>query len=1138
MSQDKELEIRLQFLDEAQEYLGVLDAALLGLASSGVDIDKVNAALRSAHSIKGGAGMMGFQTLSEMAHRLEDSFKVLKVQRHTVDADAELEGLLLNAVDCLRQVIVYDRAATSQSGDSSASTDFHWLEQHATPIFERLHDRLGDPEAEDANSILSPEEGQEIIPMLFQTEVEGCLIRLESVIEEQSPCLREEVEILAQELGGLGEMLQLTAFSHLCVSVAQAIMAAPAEQVAEVAQLALQTWRRSQALVLTGNFEALPSALDGLSFEVEPIELVEPAWMDWEAAEITESLFGPVSEVAQDSEAGFDPVSEFDQAAEAEVPQSEFELDSEVAQASTFDPVSDFGSVSGFDPVSDPASVSDAALVSEVAQVFEAQGFEVQDFETQDLGTQDFGAAAIADDFAEVTIADSEVVPLYSAYSETEANLTEAEVISEVVPSDLSQPGSQRSQLQAPPVRSQQPIMTAGKVTEFRVPEVSLDSATVREAPENSVRVSTKQLDQLNDLFGELTIERNGLDLHLKRLRNLAVSLTQRVQILEQSNSELRDAYDRITHQPDSRFSLPDWRSPHASQVGNGTPPTANPSSAVLHRFDSLEMDRYDDLHLLSQEVMETIVQIQEINSDIELSLDDTEQTSRELNKTSRQLRTKLNQVRMRPLSDITDRFPRAIRELSLQYHKPVQLQIHGANTPIDRNVLEALSDPLLHLLRNAFDHGIEAPQIRRERGKAAEGLIEIRAFHRNNRTVITLRDDGGGIPLEKIRAKARQMGLDEMLLAAASDEELLSLIFEPGFSTNDEVTPLSGRGVGMDVVRDHLRQIHGEIKVDTQPNVGTTFTLSVPFTLSVARVLIAESNGMLMAFPIDAIEEMLLLPPEQVITTAGSEAFTWEGIMVQLIRLSRWLEFRRTYPPEGLDTQASISVPTVLLLSQGNQIVGLQVDRSWGEQEVAIRRVEGGLPMPPGFSNCTILGDGRVVPLVNLPELLRWIASCERSQADAVSYPTAPLLPTARPDTPLSSSFPPEFSSYTPERPPTILIIDDSINVRRLLALTLEKAGYQVAQAKDGQDALDKLSAGLQVNAVICDIEMPRLDGYGFLAKVKSSPPLESIPVAMLTSRSGEKHRQLAMNLGASAYFSKPYNEQVLLQTLGTLVE
>jgi chemosensory pili system protein ChpA (sensor histidine kinase/response regulator) len=218
------------------------------------------------------------------------------------------------------------------------------------------------------------------------------------------------------------------------------------------------------------------------------------------------------------------------------------------------------------------------------------------------------------------------------------------------------------------------------------------------------------------------------------------------------------------------------------------------------------------------------------------------------------------------------------------------------------------------------------------------------------------------------------------------------------------------------------------------------------------------------------------------------------------------------------------------VLIIPGNQPVAMQVDRCWGEQEVAIRQVEGNIPLPTGFSNCTILGDGRVVSLVNISELLYWIANDQRT-------PKNHQLPSTRLKTPFLFFNSAKTAPTVIQSKGTILIVDDSINVRRFLALTLEKGGYQVEQAKDGQDAWEKLTNGLQVQGVICDIEMPHLDGYGFLDKINSNNTTKNIPVVMLTSRSSDKHRQLAMQLGARAYFSKPYNEQELLRTLEEII-
>jgi chemosensory pili system protein ChpA (sensor histidine kinase/response regulator) len=672
----------------------------------------------------------------------------------------------------------------------------------------------------------------------------------------------------------------------------------------------------------------------------------------------------------------------------------------------------------------------------------------------------------------------------------------------------------------------------AGQGTDCKVLELKPEDAAAAEADSATVRVPVKHLHLLNDLFGELTIERNGLNLYLKRLQSLAQTLVQRVRQLEQSNAHLRVAYDRVDRGGNSsRLIATPANFAHPPNWPNAATPTAGQTST----FDVLELDQFHPLHLLSQQVMEMIVQIQESTADIQLSLDDAEQTTRDLNKTARQLQTQLTQLRMRPLADVVEHFPRALRELCLQHGKQAHLSLHGSHTLLDRTVLEALADPLLHLFRNAFDHGIEAPEVRRAAGKPVHGQIDIEAGHHGNRTLIRIRDDGQGIPLEQIRTKAAQMGLDAQLLANASEADLLSLIFEPGFSTKAEVTPLSGRGVGMDVVREHLRQIRGEITVETQTGQGTTFTLSVPLTLSVVQALLVETEGLLLAVPTEAIAEVTRFNPTDVIDSLGGEVLNWQGNIVPLIRLSRWLQFNCPRQSQPFDASTQAKAETVLFVRCGEQLMALHLDRSWGEQEVAIRRVEGDIALPRGFSNCAIIGDGRVVPLVNIPELLDWMAGNDHTPQSSAKRATHTLLPSQASQWQWDSGR--AIAESLPVPKASILIVDDSINVRRFLALTLERAGFRVEQAKDGQDALEKLQRGLNVQAVICDVEMPRLDGFGFLAKVKTEPRLEHLPIAMLTSRGGEKHRQLAFSLGATAYFSKPYNEQLLLRQLDQLI-
>lgn len=982
MINDKELEIQMQFLEEATDYLNTLESILLEIdTTKHLDLEKINAAMRTAHSIKGGAAMMGFKVLSNLAHRLEDSFKVLKTRKKSLEINTHLQSLLLSGVDWLRQIV--------ELLSERKSLDEKWLRTFCYPIFDELHQHLGDPSPEDITTILSPEDGQEIIPLLFETEVDECLQNLESLLENNSTTdLRSQLEVMAVELNGLGEMLQLPAFIQLCQSVSDHLKNQP-ERYVEIAQLALQTWRRSQALVLTNQRDRLPTK----------IELGE--------------IF--VSDNQQ-----------------------------QVTHIST--------------PVK-----PENTLVTETL---------IPDF---------------------TSLEEVELPPEINAIEFPEQNIALTPETSNIDYKHIERKGE---------------IVGVGKDKEIH---------------ENTVRVPSKQLEEINDLFGEIIIQRNGLNSQLERLRKLVLGLSQRVQTLHQENQEVHSAYTKISNQAEFNEL------------------STLPETSVESEINDLE-NRHQKLNLLSQDVMETIVQVAEVASDIQLSVDDTDQIARKLNKTSKQVQRKLTQVRMRPLSDLVERFPRAIRDLNLEYGKNVQLKIEGGKTLIERSILEVLNEPLMHLLRNAFDHGIEDPATRLGLGKSPQGLIEIKGFHRSDRTIVSISDDGRGISLEKIRQRAVAMGLDTALIATANQEELLSLIFEPGFTTSEKVTALSGRGVGMDVVRNNLQLVRGDIKVDTQPGIGTTFTLSVPFTLSVARVLLVESDTgkslqhslhhrIVLAFPTDIVAEIFLLENDQVFSMDSGEFLKWQDTMLPLIRLGNYFEFNCShYNHLEIESSTGINASSVLIIKNDHQPVAVQIDRCWGEQEVAIRQVEGNIPLPDGISNCTILADGRVVPLVNTNELVSWVTNNQRPHKTN-------KLPTTKLKTAFLKPQKPKTITRSSHEKGTILIVDDSINVRRYLAMTLEKGRYQVEEAKDGQDAWEKLTSGLKVQAIICDIEMPRLDGYNFLERVQSDADLKNIPVAMLTSRSSNKHRQLAMQLGAKAYFSKPYNEEDLLTTLSEMI-
>ena len=1013
MSEDKEQEIRLQFLAEAEDYLSIIELELLGLSNTSLEVRGLDATLRAAHSLKGGAAMMEFNTLSYFAHRLEDSFKVLNSGQLEA-IDEEVEMLLLSSIDCLRQIISFNRHAEA--------IEPSWLEMHVEPIFEQLHARLGEPEPEDDLAAIVTDADAEIQVLLFQTEVEEYLQRLESALKDNSlATLATELLSIAQELAGLSEMLKLDPLSSFCESVVQKIQTSP-EQITKIAQSALQEWRRIQTLVTTGQVLSIPTQLS-----LEHSALVEQKTIE---SNVTVSEARQLSSKAQDT-------------------------------------------------------------LKWIASL-------------ESLPNQ------------------GEKLATASNYS---AKSSESLVVSNSNPS------------------------------------------TDSEVSDNSIRVSIRHLDSLNELLGEYTIERNSMSLRLKRMRRSLNLLHQKIQLLNElkvlHRQEISDVYSSMT----TPAIINDLKVNKINLETNRLW-TTNQDSRALERESG-------NFNPLSQETLDIIDQVEKIAGELTFNLEEAELTANAFTRNSEMMQTKLNQIRMRPLAELVAPFPRALRNLELQYGKKAQLKIRGSSTLIDRTIIESLRNPLIQLLRNAFAHGIEQPATRRVKGKPEQGTITINASYRGDRIAIAVKDDGRGIDLAKIRTKARQKGLITADSTTVKDIDLLQLIFTSGFTTADELTDLAGRGMGMDVVKTNLEQIGGTIEVDTLPEVGTTFTIAVPFKLSVLRVLLVESKGMMLAFPSNVVEEMLIVEPAKIFTQGGQDFFNLEGSIVPLLKLDRCLKLHQSAEILDTDELPSINQPTVLMIAQGSELFGIQTDRYWREEEVTISQVEGYMPLPEGFCGCTLLGDGQVVPLVDVLALLKSI----NEPHPLISSPSQPLSSladqpmTAKDATPsknlsttlgLNSSLtsetttswnqnlqsqlasqrllqkttepatsqPSTFNSSN-RRNNNILIIDDSLNVRRFLALTLEQAGYQIEQAGDGQDALEKLAAGVAVDVIICDLEMPRLDGFGFLSQLKSNPQYQHLPVIMLTSRRGEKHRQAAMNLGATAYMNKPFNKQELCNIL-----
>ncbi len=610
------------------------------------------------------------------------------------------------------------------------------------------------------------------------------------------------------------------------------------------------------------------------------------------------------------------------------------------------------------------------------------------------------------------------------------------------------------------------------------------------------VRVEVSRLERLNNLIGELVIQENGSLLHQQQLQNLVQTFGQRLNKFEMLSRMLQDAADQLTV------------TAHAGTT---------PKSEAHSEFDPLQMDSYNQLYTWVQTVIEEIAQVGEVMRDMGLITQQSQESLRRKQQTLKQIRGDLLWIRMVPLQEILQRFPRMVRDLCVQHHKQVEVKLIGANTLVDKAVLEKLTDPLVHLVRNAFDHGIEPPQTRIQRGKNPAGTIEIQAYYRGNQTYITVADDGQGIDLERVRQKAieKQIFTPEQA-ANASKADLLNCLFAPGFSTAATVSDLSGRGVGLDVVRLQIQELKGSIQIHTEPGQGTTFTIRLPLTLTITKLLVFSLDQRRFALAVDSLAAIVTVTDAALVSMQGRQLYRWQGRLVPLIPPSV-LEYR--YPVRwGAGEGAGFTLPAgqgrpLLLLSVDNEVYGLEIDQILLEQDLVIKPFSGLLRPPAYVYGCTILGDGRLVPVLDGAGLVNhWL----RTPDVGVVVPKTPVRTLAQTE---------------------ILVVDDSLTIRGTLSKMLTKHGYRVHTAADGREALELLAQNPHIQAVFSDVEMPRMNGFEFLSACRQDQRYQSLPIIMLTSRAGEKHRKLAQKLGCNAYLTKPYLEPDVLKTLKELL-
>ncbi|MEM7592604.1 MAG: response regulator [Cyanobacteria bacterium P01_A01_bin.83] len=718
---------------------------------------------------------------------------------------------------------------------------------------------------------------------------------------------------------------------------------------------------------------------------------------------------------------------------------------------------------------------------------------------------------------------DSEPESLDALMMEPAVSLDESEILgsldSNLEATDLDSLLTDEPQIEPP----SSPIVTTPNPVISQSIASPVPSPVKAQAFDQTMRVSVRKLDNLNNLIGELVVKRNRLEDDQERLRRFLDNLLGHVQSLGEAGAKMHDMYERSLLEGALMASR---QSRTNAAVAAGVPGSAKEQAE--EGLDALEMDRFTGFHLLSQDIIELIVRVREAASDIQFVVDETDKVAQTFRQVTSQLQDGMNSSRMVAFGQTADRLPRAVRDISRKQKKQTQLHVEGKDVLIDKMIVEHLYNPMTHLVNNAISHGIEKPEERLKKGKPEAGNVYIRAFLQGNQTVITVRDDGAGIDPEVVKKKAIEKNLITWATAQSlSDQQVYELLFHPGFSTKDQADDFAGRGVGMDVVNTDLKKIRGSISTESEIGKGTTFTVRLPLVLSICKALTCVNDNTKIAFPIDGVEDTKEYLPNDIQTNAnGVRCVNWKDTLLPLRPLSGLLNYNRQIRRTGIynANQNNDDTVSVVILRSLDNLLAVEVDEIKTEQEIVIKQIDGPIAKPPGIAGATVLGDGTIMPIGDVLELIE-IAQGKRTIEIGFNILAGEGAIK-------------QAQAESIQQEPMVLVVDDSITVRELLSMSFNKLGYRVEQARDGQEAWDKLRGGLVCDMIFSDIEMPRMNGLELLSNLHHDSNLKSIPVAMLTSRGADKHRQIASDLGAKAYLTKPYTEKDLMDVAQHLIE
>jgi len=1047
------------FLEEAEELIDATANNLQMWLEDLANLAEVKTLQRTLHTLKGGARLAEIKPIGDLAHELENLFEGIVEDRFS--ASKSLSTLLLQCHDRLAEMI--EGVAAGQP--VVAANDLilrinHYCQHHS-----------GQPGSS------APADGQ-----LTQAAVAG-----QTNADELRTIFVEEARDIMATSGGYFEAWKSSPEDFACAQrlgqeISTLTAGAKLASANSVSALAAALSRRMESVVATQQ-QVSTEVIDTVDRAIKYLKRLLDQIAELEQPDVPSELIGELDRSGADQRAPeanlhIDTDPEILQVFVEEAADLQADLENRLADWEK-DPGNSVHSeeiARALHTLKGGARLANLSTIGDLAQEFESVIKTVNDQQSE-LNAELRG----------------EINPLFT---HLKAELTKINNYYQTLTS-VGQPAAGKHAVKATTDSHTERLLQAqrsaaesskqqAKTASQPVPAKSQQSG--RQAPVENIRVPAPLLDDLVNLAGETSITRGLLE---QKISDFTFTLEE----MQTTIDRLREQLRRMDMETEAQilFSL------------------EKEGGLENEDFDPLELDRYSSIQQLSRALSESAFDLTDLRETMLNKAKDADTLLLQQSRINTELQEGLMKTRMIPFTSIVPRLRRIVRQICSELGKKVDFKVYNPEGELDRNVLERMVAPLEHMLRNAIGHGIELPQDRVKAGKSPTGIIELAVAREGGDVVLTLADDGAGIDIDAVRKKAISQGLIDSK-TATSDHDVLQYIFHAGFSTAKNVTQISGRGVGMDVVSSEIKQLSGRVSIDSRKGRGTRFEVHLPFTVSVNRALMVNTGEDYYAIPLNSIEGIVRVSAYELeeYYKPNSPFFEYAGQSYQLQYLGTLLKSGH-YPK--LHGQP-LPLP-VILVRGGDRPLALQVDSLMGSREIVVKTLGAQFSEVRGVSGATILGDGNVVVILDLPAMIRSDFSATIAQDEQATG----------------------HSKEGKNISTKVMVVDDSVTVRKVTSRLLERNGMEVLLAKDGVDAIALLQDH-QPDIMLLDIEMPRMDGFEVASLVRHDARLKNVPIIMITSRTGQKHRERATAIGVNEYLGKPFQEGQLLETITRLVE